>query len=392
MPAERDRGCVWAERFHSASDVVANGGTIASVPAFSIDTGGSFDGTDDSVTYTGDNVPVVNIKSVSFWITLATTTENLIKLSGTHSISVSGGTLAATGFTAPTIEIDGVATTTIAADGWHFVTCRSATAFSVDDFVVGEIASFGEFSIRGLKLWRVELLLQENADYHDNATFSYMDRAVVNLPMLMQDHDATNDKTLNRGTLGSSSDADFGATTAEPTKLTYRRGYSFDDGDALDVPYTGLDLGTKDFAIAFHIKPASTSGFPMVVDMGSDADSLAVYFSNADAIRARANSGSSQATYTVSASYWLQEHTVAVTRIGAVLSIYVDGELRAIDASASSSMPSTNSFSIGNINGGTTTGEYAGIMFSFALWYDQSLTPMQVADLYLRMMKGINVI
>lgn len=77
------------------------------------------------------------INSVSFWVNPDSTTNYYLSLTASASVTSSGGTLSATGFTNPKIYVNGVETTTIAADSWQFVTVTSETAINADAFYLG---------------------------------------------------------------------------------------------------------------------------------------------------------------------------------------------------------------------------------------------------------------
>jgi len=67
-PAERSRGCLFAERFESVEKVIENNGTISGAP--SIDFGITLDGTNDYVTYnlSGTEFNCAEISQViEFW-------------------------------------------------------------------------------------------------------------------------------------------------------------------------------------------------------------------------------------------------------------------------------------------------------------------------------------
>ena len=67
-----------------------------------------FDGTDDYVIV---GSAINSVKSVSFWVKPSTTTESFIDLDGgTHYISASSGTVSATGFTSPSVQMPCLAT------------------------------------------------------------------------------------------------------------------------------------------------------------------------------------------------------------------------------------------------------------------------------------------
>lgn len=230
LPAERLRGCNFAETFESTALVQANQGTISSAPVFAL--GGTFDGIDDEVTYPTAR----SVKSVSFWIELGTTTEDVLNLSSAHSVTVSGGTISATGFTSPTIYVNGSATSTITT-ARSFVTITTDTAFDADDISVGYVASFGAFWISRLMFWSNALTAAEHAGYSDNSTYNYRNKALLDLPMLSANHDPGSVRTLDVS--GNEYHAQFGdgSTPATyPTKLT-TRGYGFDGGDYLVTNY-----------------------------------------------------------------------------------------------------------------------------------------------------------
>jgi len=166
-PAERARGCTFSERFSNAIDIAKNGGTITGVLTYN-DGGALFSGSQKVVYNTK-----LGIKTISFWITLTTTTQEIIKLTSSHSISVSAGTLAATGFASPTIRVNGVATTTITT-AKSFVEIDTATAIDCNDIQVGYITGYGNFIMDDLKFWTAQLTTQEALDYFANATYTYV--------------------------------------------------------------------------------------------------------------------------------------------------------------------------------------------------------------------------
>ena len=178
-PAERMRGAKLVEDFRDALTVARNGWTKASAPTF--DDGGTFDGVDDSLT-SGDSI--LNCNGVSFWVTLGSADEEILTLSATHSISVAAGVVTATGWTAPTIWVNGVATTAIGL-GRSFVTIVTATSFTANTVIVGKIAAaFGAFKIERLAIWATStvLTLAEHTAYYNDSMFNWRNRATVDLP------------------------------------------------------------------------------------------------------------------------------------------------------------------------------------------------------------------
>lgn len=98
----------------------------------------NFDGTDDYVAV-GNTGKTVN--SVSFWIKPSSTTQNILDLNGTQTVTLSAGTLSANGFTSPTYYVDGIATSRIADTNWHHVVVTTATGFSAGAMDIGRVAT-----------------------------------------------------------------------------------------------------------------------------------------------------------------------------------------------------------------------------------------------------------
>ncbi|MDC0449171.1 LamG domain-containing protein [bacterium] len=99
-----------------------------------------FEGTED---YVDVGTGPTSIKSVAFWTRPTTTTEYFIDLNGSAYISSSSGTVSATGFTSPTIYVDGMDSSTITADEWHYITVTTGTALSATDLDIGRIEGTG---------------------------------------------------------------------------------------------------------------------------------------------------------------------------------------------------------------------------------------------------------
>jgi len=244
--AERAIGLKFAETFETQDAVKKNGGTFTGNPT--VDFGMTTDGTEDVVTYP----EAEQIKTISFFITLETTTENIMQLSSSHSIEAGSGTLTATGVTSPTFYVNGVATAAIGTARSH-VMITTATAFDADAIQVGQDASFGQFKIEDLKMFNTELGIQDALNYANNSNFNYAEKATLHLPMRLADHDPTNVKTLDRS--GNGKDATFGdgsTSTTYPTKLS-AHGYELDGGDYFKGTATGVFNSDKiGIAIEFY--------------------------------------------------------------------------------------------------------------------------------------------
>jgi len=252
-PAERNSGCIFSENFEDKQKVVENGGAVTSKPAFK--NGMTTDGTDDVVGY-----PLVkNVQGVSFWVTLTSTTEQIMEFSATpHKIEANTGTLSASGFDTPAIYVNGESTSTIGT-GRSYVVITTATAFDADAFIVGETdGGFGQFKIENLKLWNTDGV--DEAAPVTNSTYNYEQFALVNAPFTMATHDPAGVSVYNLYTGGVDFTMGDGSTASTyPTKLT-TRGYSFDGGDYLDGTVATYLDGANGATIVMLAKQTGTPG------------------------------------------------------------------------------------------------------------------------------------
>ncbi len=98
----------------------------------------AFDGTDDFVN---QPTSIPSVQSLSFWVRPATTTQSILQLSSSVSVSASNGTITATGFASPTIYVNGKVGNTITANTWSHIEITSNTAFTADAIKFGVIGS-----------------------------------------------------------------------------------------------------------------------------------------------------------------------------------------------------------------------------------------------------------
>ncbi len=97
-----------------------------------------FDGTAD---YTNVSQTIQRVKSLAFWIKPASTTTNILSLNGSAYITASAGTLTATGFTSPTIYVNGVVSSTITANTWQYVVVTTTTPIIASATTLGKVST-----------------------------------------------------------------------------------------------------------------------------------------------------------------------------------------------------------------------------------------------------------
>lgn len=111
-----------------------------------------FDGVDD---YIDVGIGPTSIKTVEFWVNPSSTTEYYIDLNGTEYISSSTGTISASGFTSPTIRVNGVESTTIVSGSWQHISITTSTGINATDLDIGRVETQEEFEgkIDEVRLW-----------------------------------------------------------------------------------------------------------------------------------------------------------------------------------------------------------------------------------------------
>lgn len=131
------------------------------------------DGVDDYISV-GDTG--FNTHSLSFWAKQDYTDNYFLDLDGgTHTVTLSGGTVTATGFSSPTIYIDGINTTTLPDNAWHHITITTATAIDTSNLNIGKVGiNYYQGSIDNLKLFSYPLTAsQVKTDYNNGSAISF---------------------------------------------------------------------------------------------------------------------------------------------------------------------------------------------------------------------------
>jgi hypothetical protein len=230
---------------------------------------------------------------------------------------------------------------------------------------------------------------KEAIDYSNNSTYNYRNKSVVDLPMLMAQHDAVNGKTLDVSRQGN--DADFGAGAAEPTKLT-ARGYSFDGGDYMMVDYDAFSIcsGSNGCTISMLVN-LSNNANKYLLESTQDANNGMVVeaVANND-IRWHVKEGGTDYTAPkIDSVNTDQFHTLIFTYNGVDESLsYLDGYAATAGAAASSLDTSDpNKLYIGS--DAAAANNILGDILGFKI-IPKVLTPMQVFNEHIDMMKKLN--
>lgn len=384
LPAERKRNLNFAENFVNAQQIRENGGRLQGDPA--VDFGAVLDGTADKITWTQD---FFDVKTIVMLVKLDTTTEEVMKLSASHSIAASSGTLTATGVTSPTYYIGGSATQTIGTDE-TWVAISTATAFDVDDLQVGFITGYGAMTIKKLMFFKEELTDKELEDYSNGDWTSYRNQTVGDWPMTMENHDLDNLRTLDVSGNGNHLAMGTGSVATRPTKNTTEQGYYIDGNDFFDI---GSGLGITDFpftlSLMFRTLSQGLAGIIDLADTGSTTRNMGIYMNTSEVIQVQARNPNFNTAGTIVGDYGNWIHGVCTFVSAAERSIYINGEFNAT-STVSTAFFTPDRFTVGRFGDQTPGANYVGDAAKAKAWNDRALTPLQIHDLALRDFKQIN--
>lgn len=144
----------------------------------------SLNGTSSVISITNS----LSTKSISFWVKPATTTEQLLDLNGLAYVNLVSGTITLTGFTSPTIYVNGTVKSTLTAGTWQHVAITTDTAINGSAIKIGQIASdFGQIVIDEFRIYNYarsasQVLTDFNAVGSSNANAVFGDTSSVQLP------------------------------------------------------------------------------------------------------------------------------------------------------------------------------------------------------------------
>ena len=426
------RGCTFAETFETPAKVVENGGTITGTPT--IDFGATLSGSGDYITYKlrGAELNSANISIViEFWPDFDTdddntrylfdTTDGLryyafkvnnagsnelrINLGNTSIASVAEATyspywktgernvLVISGTSGDTsVWLNGTAIVSNDSSVW---TPSNPTELFIGARFSGSLAYDGK--VTAFKIFNQLLTAQEASDYYTNSTYDYMNDTVVDLPMTLETHDPTNNRTLDvsgnglHGTLGA---GDGGVTT--PTKNTDRCGYNYDaDDDYINLGNNALLRPTDGLTISVWSVDTADANVEIVNYRESGGSGIFALYKVTNAICAIKTSDdvSETASHDAEHQNGVWTHTVLTfSQDDQEVRSYIQGIVQA-DIEPTADLPlATELAGLDNVYIGSATAtlrNWGGDIAMFKLW-DKRLTPLQIADLHQRELKKIN--
>ncbi|MDC0449168.1 DUF2341 domain-containing protein, partial [bacterium] len=353
-----------------------------------------FEGTED---YIDVGTGPTSVKTVSFWTRSNTTTEYFVDLNGSAYISSSSGAVSATGFTSPTIYVDGKVLSTITANEWHYITVTTGTALSTTDLDIGRIEGTGFMQgfLDEVKIYSyVRSAAQVKADYVKGAS-ERGSSAVLG---------KKSDAWLSDGlvgywkmdeTSGNAADSSGNGTILTNTDTVAYTGAKFGNGGELNgtseyfdaVDNSALSV-TGNLTLSAWIEPDDvTSHSDHIVGKFDDSDESYQLIKVDDEIRMYIDSSSNyETTDAANLSVDTMYHVASVYDSStATVILYVDGKLKA--STTTGTIPSSigddaGEFSIGvEDTGGTPANYYDGHIDEVRV-YNRALSADEVGKLY----------
>ena len=121
-----------------SNGTLVNMNRATSVVAGKIGQAVSLNGTN---SYINVGVSSTNVKTVAFWFKPNSTTQSILALNSSASITTSGGVLTTAGFTSPTLYVDGTITSTVVNTGWHLIVVTTTTPVNANAVTIGLVGS-----------------------------------------------------------------------------------------------------------------------------------------------------------------------------------------------------------------------------------------------------------
>jgi len=107
--------------------------------------------------------------AVSFWVYPDVATDDIIDFDGgTHTITLASNIVTATGFSTPTIYVNGVQKSTVIIGAWNHVVVKTDTGFDVNNMDIGRIgAGFFDGKLDEVKLFNYALTAEQTKNEYN---------------------------------------------------------------------------------------------------------------------------------------------------------------------------------------------------------------------------------
>ena len=310
----------------NATDSSGNSNTLTNNGTTTFVTGKYANGSEHngSTQYLNTATAINNVQTVSFWVNPDSTTNYYTDLNGSAYINSSSGTISATGFTNPTIYVNGEISSTIAADSWQFVTITTGTALNATAFNIGKIASnYFDGTMDEVRLYNRALSSREVRQLYNFAPGPVAHWKFDENTGTTSTYDSSgnsNDLTLTSMTESSWVNGKYGSALTYDGSADYAS--RTDDAD--------FDFGTANFAVCGWLKTSSTTAYSAILnkyDFTTNTGYLLQLSSDATKLRFSIwddgiEGAAINSTTTVNDGAW---HYFCGTKNGTNTQIYIDG-------------------------------------------------------------------
>lgn len=440
-PAEVLRGCFFSEKFQTSTTVGLNGGTLVGSPTIN----NGYDATaatGKSITYrrlSGEGKAKGGGLTLSFKLkiahadfdgTLASVFDNCShspnnggfylvlddRGGGNPTNGLNFGLGTGTGGTSRAfvvsnvidnnienhyvISYDGVSTCVVYKNGVAFATTASGSGSGFNPspatnttFRIGARSSDGALTIKGTlkdcRVWAGTLTAQEALDLYNNATFTYKDKNIIDLPMTMDTYDFTNKLVLDKSGRGNNFTLGNGSTSSTyPTKLP-TQGFSIDGGDYLKRTVSGISNTSGTLSLCFKTDVLTTQ-IGMLLGETTSKNNVYFVWDSKESGRVTMYNSSSGAT-NVFTSVMTGTNTMTISIAWNATTIFYCANkqfIAAVSRPANVDLSAATNIFLG-FSG--TSFYVTGKLYSFKL-NSLMLTPTQCLDLHLKMLSEINTI
>jgi hypothetical protein len=227
-----------------------------------------FDGSDD---YISIGAGPATVKTVSFWAYPRSTTQYFVELNGSTYVWSNAGTLTATGFSAPTVYVNGKSSSTITANTWQFITITTTNNINASALNIGKYSTnYYNGLIDNVRLYDYTKTPAQIAwEYDQGKPFAYYKFEECEGNTINNSIENNNHGTLTIGGSGTQTSIGTCPTSgfwANSTSGKYSVSANFDGTD--DYVQVG-NTGNSMYSLSFWLKPDATTDNVLDLDGGT---------------------------------------------------------------------------------------------------------------------------
>jgi hypothetical protein len=345
---------------------------------------GLFNGTNN---YVEVGSSILGVRSVSFWVKPYTQTTSILSLSSSASVSVSSGTISATGFVSPTIKVNGKESTTLSENTWQHVSITTDTPITADSIDLGKVSTnYFSGELDEVRIYNYEVTQEQvvrNINVGHNAPGSPLGSASLHLAFDEGYGDTAHDTSPNRnhGSLaGTNTCPGHTSCPSWTNNGKFGKALYFDGSDDY------LDMGTtvftspNEWTFSVWVKPESGMSSDRIIEYNPTTNgSISKYVSLYMTGTTLSYTGYSAGNFpTVSTTLPLNEwsHIVA-TYDGTRMTLFVNAKEKGSNVTSLDPWGVAFNTYIGNNANNLTNGPFKGTIDEFKI-YNFALSGSQI--------------